>query len=71
MIDQAFFDFPLVLRPFRLFAELLRHAGGRDALGGEVVGDLFVAPAVVVVKAEDAADDVRLGGDDLELLLFC
>ena len=64
------FDLPFILRPFRFFAELLRHAGGRDALGGEVVGDLFVAPAVVVVEAEDAADDVRLGGDDLELLLF-
>ena len=42
----------------------------RDALLGQVVGDLLVAPALLVVEPEDGADDVRLCGDHLELLLF-
>ena len=45
----------------------LGHTGRGDALVGEVVGDLLVAPAVVV-KLKDLPHDVCLGGDDLELL---
>ncbi len=59
---------PAVLLSGGLLPVPLRHAGGWDALVGEVVGDLLVAPALLVVEAEDGADDVRFGGDDLELL---
>src|SRR5699024_7162742 len=44
--------------------------GGGDALVGEVIGDLLIPPALLVVEAEDGAHHVRLGGDDLELLPF-
>ncbi len=50
-------------------AQLLRHPGCGDLLGGEVVGNLFVAPAVVVV-GEDLPHDVRLGRYHLKLLLL-
>src|SRR5699024_9937255 len=39
-------------------------------LVGEVIGDLLIPPALLVVEAEDGAHHVRLGGDDLELLPF-
>ena len=60
-------DGAAALLPCGLFALPLGHAGGGDALVGEVVGDLLVAPAVQV-ELEDTADYVRLGGHHLELL---
>ena len=62
------FDGSIVLLSGGLLPVPLRHAGGGNALVGEVVGDFLVAPALLVVEAEDGADDVRLGGDDLKLL---
>ena len=58
----------LVLLSGGLLPVPLRHAGGGDALVSEIARDFLVAPALVVVKAEDGAHDVGLGGDDLELL---
>ena len=60
-------DRAAVLVPGGQLALLLRHAGGGDGLVGELVGDLFVAPAVDI-ELENAPDDLRLGRDYLELL---
>lgn len=60
-------DAPLVLLARRLLPLPLGHPGGGDALVGEVVGDFFIPPAVDV-QLENLPDDLRLGGDDLELL---
>ena len=62
-------DGAAVLLPGGKLALLLRHAGGGDALVRELVGDLFVAPAVDI-ELEDSPDDLRLGGDHLELLVL-
>ena len=61
-------DRPIVLFSGGLLPVSLCHAGGGNALVGEVVGDFLVAPALLVVEAEDGADDIRFGGDDLKLL---
>ena len=53
----------------RFSAIALGHARRGNALVSQVVGDLFVAPAVVV-KAENLTHDLRLGGDDFELPLL-
>ncbi len=61
-------DRPIVLLSGGLLPVPLCHAGGWDALVGEVVGDFLVAPALLVIEAKDGADDIRFGGDDLKLL---
>lgn len=53
----------------RFSAIALGHARRGNALVSQVVGNLFVAPAVVV-KAENLTHDLRLGGDDLKLPLL-
>ena len=58
---------PFAFDTFFFLALPLRHTGRGDALVGEVVGDLLVAPAAVV-ESENFPHDVRLGGDDLKLL---
>ena len=61
-------DRPVILLSGGLLPVPLRHARGGDALVGEVVGNLFIAPALLVVETEDGTHDVRLGGDDFKLL---
>ena len=59
---------PLIVLPGGLLPIPLRHARGGDTLVREVVGDLLIAPPLVVVEAEDGAHHIRLGGDYFELL---
>ena len=58
---------PAVL-PGGLLPLSLRHAGGGHPLIGQVVGDLLVSPAVDV-QPEDLPHHLRLGGDELKLLV--
>ena len=62
------FDGAVIVLPCGQLALLFRHAGGGDALIRELIGNFFVAPAVDV-QLENSPDDLRLGGDYLELLL--
>ena len=50
-------------------AHLLRHARRRHALLGQVVGNLLVAPAIIVVEIKNPAHNIRFGRHDLKLLL--
>ena len=59
----------LVGLALRLTPHLLRHTGSGDVLVGKVVCNLLVAPATVIVEIKNFPNDLRLGGDDLELLL--
>ena len=59
---------PRSLLARRFFAQTLGHAGRGNAGVRQIVGDLLVAPAVVVVEVEDLPDGGRLGGNDFKLL---
>ena len=63
-------DFPPGRPALGLPAHLLRHARRRHALLGQVVGNLLVAPAIIVVVIVNPAHNVRLGRYDLKLLLI-
>lgn len=52
------FDGAPVFGPGGFLPAALGHAGCRDALFGEIVGDLLVAPALLVVKTENGTDNV-------------
>ena len=67
---QTGFTVRLYSSPAASFRSRSAMRGGGDTLVGEIIGDFFIAPALLVIEAEDGAHHVRLGGDDLELLLF-
>ena len=58
------------LPALRFLAHALGHARRRNALLGQVVRDLLVAPALVVVQMKNPADGFRLGRYNLKLLLI-
>ena len=62
-------DFPPGRPALGLPAHLLRHARRRHALLGQVVGNLLVAPAIIVVEIKNPAHNICFGRHDLKLLL--
>ena len=63
-------DFPPGRPALGLPAHLLRHARRRHALLGQVISNLLVAPAIIVVVIVNPAHNVRLGRYNLKLLLI-
>ena len=61
---------PLVFLAAGFLAQLLGHTRGWHALFGEGIGNLLVTPAFLIVKVEDAADDLRFRGDNFKFLAF-
>ena len=58
------------LPALRFLAHALGHARRRNALLGQVVRDLLVAPAIIVVEIKNPAHNIRFGRHDLKLLLI-
>ena len=63
-------NFPLSCLALGLLAHLLGHTRCGHTLLGQVVGNLLVAPAIIVVVIVNPAHNVRLGRYDLKLLLI-
>ena len=63
-------DFPLGCLALGLLAHLLGHTRCGHTLLGQVIGNLLVAPAIIVVEIKNLAHNIRFGRYDLKLLLI-